>query len=94
MDFLIVYFYLVHDGLFLIILIDLICPHRVGVFLGTFIHQLVSEQVLIVLLVILLSVTSHTTLSKAMRMYRAEVSTKVTFLLVKALIAAQSHLKI
>ena len=62
----------------MLILHGLIRRHRVGVFMGTFIHQLVSEQVLIVLLVILLSVTSHTTLSKAMRMYRAEVSTKGT----------------
>lgn len=44
----------------------------IGVSLGTFIHQKLSEQVLIVLLVILLSATAHSTLSKAMRMYEAE----------------------
>jgi fumarate reductase subunit D len=46
----------------------------VGVFLGTFIHQILTEQVLVVLLVVLLSITAHRTLGKAMRMYRAEVS--------------------
>ena len=46
----------------------------IGVFLGTFIHQILSEQVLVVSLVILLSLTAQATLSKAMRMYRAEVS--------------------
>lgn len=45
----------------------------VGVFLGTFIHQILSEQILVVMLVILLSITAHTTLNKAMRMYQAEV---------------------
>ena len=44
----------------------------IGVLLGTFIHQLLSEQILIVLLVVLLSVTAHSTLSKAMRMFEAE----------------------
>ena len=44
----------------------------IGVILGTFLHQLLSEQVLIVLLVVFLSATAHSTLSKAMRMYEAE----------------------
>ena len=44
----------------------------IGVLLGTFIHQLLSEQILIVLLVVLLSVSAHSTLSKAMRMFEAE----------------------
>ena len=34
--------------------------------------QILTEQVLVVMLVILLSITAHTTLSKAMRMYQAE----------------------
>jgi fumarate reductase subunit D len=42
--------------------------------MGTFVHQILTEQVLVVLLVVLLSITAHRTLGKAMRMYRAEVS--------------------
>lgn len=49
----------------------------IGVFLGTFVHQILSEQVLVVCLVVLLSITAQATLSKAMRMYRAEVSTEI-----------------
>jgi uncharacterized membrane protein YfcA len=45
----------------------------VGALLGTLFHRLVSEKVLIVVLVLLLSITAHTTLSKAMRMYQAEI---------------------
>jgi len=44
----------------------------IGVILGTFLHQLLSEQILIFLLVVMLSVTAHSTLSKAMRMFEAE----------------------
>lgn len=44
----------------------------VGTLLGTLFHRLLSEKILVVLLVLLLSVTAHTTLSKAMRMYLAE----------------------
>lgn len=45
----------------------------VGALLGTLFHRLLSAKVLIVLLVLLLSITAHTTLSKAMRMYQAEI---------------------
>jgi hypothetical protein len=45
----------------------------VGALLGTLFHRVLSEKVLVVLLVLLLSITAHTTLSKAMRMYQAEI---------------------
>jgi Sulfite exporter TauE/SafE len=45
----------------------------VGALLGTLFHRLLSEKFLIVVLVLLLSITAHTTLSKAMRMYQAEI---------------------
>ncbi|GKY95610.1 hypothetical protein MPSEU_000522300 [Mayamaea pseudoterrestris] len=44
----------------------------VGTLLGTLFHRVLSEKILVILLVMLLSVTAHTTLSKAMRMYHAE----------------------
>jgi uncharacterized membrane protein YfcA len=44
----------------------------VGTLLGTKFHSLFSEKFLVVLLVLLLSFTAHSTLSKAMRMYDAE----------------------
>ena len=47
----------------------------IGVFLGTFFHQILNDHVLVVMLVILLSITAHTTLGKAIRMFQAEVST-------------------
>ncbi|GAX25508.1 hypothetical protein FisN_12Lh044 [Fistulifera solaris] len=43
-----------------------------GTLVGTLFHQVFSEKFLVVLLVIILSVTAQATLSKAMRMYRAE----------------------
>jgi hypothetical protein len=45
----------------------------IGVFLGTFFHQILADHALVVMLVILLSITAHTTLGKAVRMFRAEV---------------------
>lgn len=45
----------------------------VGALLGTLFHRLLSEKLLVVMLVLLLSITAHTTLSKAMRMYQAEI---------------------
>ena len=44
----------------------------IGTLLGTMLHRILSSKVLVVLLVLLLSVIAHTTLSKAMRMYQAE----------------------
>jgi uncharacterized membrane protein YfcA len=44
----------------------------VGTLLGTKFHSLFSEKFLVVLLVLLLSFTAHSTLTKAMRMYDAE----------------------
>ena len=44
-----------------------------GALIGTLFHRILSEKVLVVLLVLLLSVTAHTTLSKASRMYMAEI---------------------
>jgi uncharacterized membrane protein YfcA len=44
----------------------------IGTLLGTLFHRILSEKILIVLLVLLLSITAHSTLSKAMRMYEAE----------------------
>jgi uncharacterized membrane protein YfcA len=44
----------------------------VGAIVGVMLHQLMSEKVLVVLLVLLLSITAHITLTKAMRMYQAE----------------------
>jgi hypothetical protein len=45
----------------------------IGALCGTLFHRLLSEKLLVVLLVLLLSITAHTTLSKAMRMYQAEL---------------------
>lgn len=45
----------------------------IGVFMGTFVHQILSEQVLVVLMVLFLSAMARSTLSKAMRMYQAEI---------------------
>lgn len=44
----------------------------IGTLCGTLLHRLLSEKFLVVLLVLLLTVTAHTTLTKAMRMYQAE----------------------
>jgi uncharacterized membrane protein YfcA len=44
----------------------------VGALIGTLFHRVLSEKILVVLLVLLLSVSAHTTLTKAMRMYQAE----------------------
>jgi len=44
-----------------------------GAVIGTLFHRILSEKFLVVLLVLLLSVTAHTTLSKASRMYMAEI---------------------
>jgi uncharacterized membrane protein YfcA len=44
----------------------------IGTLLGTKFHSLFSEKFLVVLLVLLLSFTAHSTLTKAMRMYDAE----------------------
>lgn len=44
----------------------------VGTIVGVMFHRLMSEKFLVVLLVLLLSTTAHTTLTKAMRMYQAE----------------------
>jgi uncharacterized membrane protein YfcA len=43
-----------------------------GALVGTMLHRLLSEKVLVVMLVVLLSGMAHTTLSKARRMFRAE----------------------
>ena len=43
-----------------------------GALVGTMLHRVLSEKLTIVLLVALLSVTAHTTLSKARRMHQAE----------------------
>ena len=45
----------------------------VGALFGAIMHRVVSEKILMVLLVMLLSVSAHTTLSKAKRMYDAEL---------------------
>lgn len=45
----------------------------VGTLLGTLLHRVVSVKILMVILVLLLSITAYTTLTKAMRMYQAEV---------------------
>jgi hypothetical protein len=44
----------------------------VGAIIGGILHRIVSEKILTVLLVLLLSVVAHTTLAKAKRMYDAE----------------------
>ena len=44
----------------------------VGALIGSVLHRIVSEKILMVLLVLLLSVAAHTTLTKAKRMYEAE----------------------
>jgi hypothetical protein len=44
----------------------------IGTLLGTLFHRVLSEKFLVILLVMLLSITAHTTLTKAMRMYHAE----------------------
>lgn len=44
-----------------------------GALVGTLFHRMLSEKLLVVLLVLLLSMTAHTTLSKASRMYMAEI---------------------
>jgi hypothetical protein len=44
----------------------------VGALIGGILHRIVSEKILTVLLVLLLSVVAHTTLAKAKRMYDAE----------------------
>eukprot|EP00980_Cylindrotheca_fusiformis_P007533 scaffold1561_cov129-Cylindrotheca_fusiformis.AAC.25 len=44
----------------------------VGALIGSMLHRVVSEKILMVLLVLLLSVVAHTTLTKARRMYDAE----------------------
>eukprot|EP00934_Nitzschia_sp_Nitz4_P003465 Nitzschia sp. Nitz4//scaffold58_size112336//4794//6639//NITZ4_004012-RA/size112336-augustus-gene-0.0-mRNA-1//1//CDS//3329554926//3455//frame0 len=44
----------------------------VGALLGAILHRVVSEKILSVFLVLLLSVVAHTTLAKAKRMYDAE----------------------
>lgn len=44
----------------------------VGALFGAILHRVVSEKILTVLLVLLLSVVAHTTLAKARRMYDAE----------------------
>jgi len=43
-----------------------------GALVGTLLQRVLAEKLLVVLLVALLSVTAHTTLSKARRMYQAE----------------------
>jgi uncharacterized membrane protein YfcA len=45
----------------------------VGTLLGTLLHRVVSVKILMVVLILLLSLTAYTTLSKAMRMFQAEV---------------------
>jgi hypothetical protein len=44
----------------------------VGALIGSMLHRVVSEKILMVLLVLLLSVVAHTTLTKAKRMHDAE----------------------
>lgn len=44
----------------------------VGALVGAILHRVVSEKILTVLLVLLLSVVAHTTLAKAKRMFEAE----------------------
>lgn len=44
----------------------------VGAIFGAILHRVVSEKILVVLLVLLLSAVAHTTLAKAKRMYDAE----------------------
>lgn len=44
----------------------------VGALIGTFIHRVLSDKVLVVMLVVFLSVTARTMLLKAQRMHRAE----------------------
>lgn len=44
----------------------------IGALIGAVLHRVVSEKILTVLLVLLLSVAAHTTLAKAKRMYDAE----------------------
>ena len=44
----------------------------VGALIGSLLHRVVSEKILMVLLVLLLSAAAHTTLAKAKRMYEAE----------------------
>jgi hypothetical protein len=44
----------------------------VGALIGAILHRVVSEKILTVLLVLLLSIVAHTTLAKAKRMYDAE----------------------
>lgn len=44
----------------------------VGALIGAILHRVVSEKILTVLLVLLLSLVAHTTLAKAKRMYDAE----------------------
>jgi len=45
----------------------------IGTIIGTICHRIFSEKLLVVLLVLLLSITAHSTLKKGMRIYRAEV---------------------
>lgn len=45
----------------------------VGALLGTIFHRIISEKILTVLLVLLLSIVAQTTLAKARRMYEAEM---------------------
>lgn len=44
----------------------------VGTLIGSILHRVISEKILTVLLVLLLSIVAHTTLAKAKRMYDAE----------------------
>lgn len=44
----------------------------IGALMGTLLHRIMSEKFLIVILVLLLSVSAHSTLAKAKRMYDAE----------------------
>ncbi|CAB9510967.1 Sulfite exporter TauE/SafE family protein [Seminavis robusta] len=44
----------------------------IGALMGTLLHRILSEKVLIVILVLLLSVSAHSTLAKAKRMHDAE----------------------
>ena len=44
----------------------------IGALIGTLLHRIMSEKFLIVILVLLLSVSAHSTLAKAKRMYDAE----------------------
>ena len=47
-------------------------PKTVGALVGATLHRVISDKILTVLLVLLLSVVAHTTLAKAQRMYDAE----------------------